>query len=483
MFTKIELPISSISRNLIVKNSFWGIFAQVSQSILLSIFFVITAKKYSTYDFSNYIIVTVMCQLIIAFSQLGLGHWFIREISTTIDKEDLMSKFFKIQLVLGVVFYFVNIIIIYALYDNREIHILAIIFGLNIIFDNMINAIKGLNIAMFDQKRTFIILTIESILKFIIACLLFIYPFSILILTIAMIIVRFISLNLFLTFGSSNILNIRKIYKYKININDLKILIFANWPFIIVGASSVLNWRISTIIISKFLSPIDIANYEISYKLFAIAQILPIIVSSSIFPILIKLFNQGEINNFKSFYRTVQIGYFLFGLLSYSFVYSFANYILHIAFGQMYINATIYSQQMFLTMLLFPTVFLQANMLIAMKLEKLDMWINVITLLINVIFCILGLHYVKSLTVINFAIFISFLVFHILQDVSLFRKKISELKNIIEFYGLSLLTVIFYIFSSKLINPLLCFFLYWLIILGYFIIIPKKNKTMFFTLK
>lgn len=44
--------------------------------------------------------------------------------------------------------------------------------------------------------------------------------------------------------------------------------------------------------------------------------------------------------------------------------------------------------QMFLTFLMLPTVLLQANMIVAIVLERLDMWFNVTNLIAYVVLCI-----------------------------------------------------------------------------------------------
>lgn len=474
MIIKINRYINATFKNPIFKNSSWGVIAQLSQSIFLSLFFVIIARIYSTPVFANYIVVTVLYQLITAISSLGLSQWFIREMAQTSDRNDLVSRFFKIQFYLGLFFYIICVTSAYLIYDDSQIYYLAILLGLNIVFDNLINAIRCLNVANFEQKKTFVILTIESIIKFLTACVLFIYPFSIVVLIIVLIITRFISLNLFLAFGSSKLVSLKKLINYKVYFKDVRDLVLLNWPFIIIGGVSIINWRISTIIISKVLSAMDIANYEISYKLFSIAQILPVIISTSVFPALIKLYNEGDREGFRHLYRKVHIYYLLFGLFSYTFIYCFADLLLPFGFGSNYSETSVYTKQMFLTILVFPTALLQANILIAMKLEKADMILNIIILIINASLCLFGLYFIKSLAVVNFSIFIAFLVFHVLQDWLLVKKRISSLRHLVEFYSITLLTIILFKTASRFIEPMIIFLIYWISIGVYFWV--RKNK-------
>src|ERR1035437_8721180 len=107
---KLNQKLNQLIKSRIFINSSWGIISQVLQSILLSLFFILIARKYSTQIFANFIIATVLYQLIAAFSSLGLSQWFIREITGAPNKKDLVNRFFKIQIYSGVVFYLLNIV-------------------------------------------------------------------------------------------------------------------------------------------------------------------------------------------------------------------------------------------------------------------------------------------------------------------------------------------------------------------------------------
>ena len=465
MLKKYLQKIKGIYQHVLFKNSYWGVAAHLSQVVLMSLFFVIIARKYSTGDFADYIIATVLYQLVASFSSLGLSQWFIREICNSPVRNALINQFIKAQFFLGLLFYGLNILLAFLIYDDEAIRWLTVIIGINIIFDNIINAIKSLNIADYEQKRTFVISVIESFLKFAAVCLVFIFPLSILLLSILIVVLRFITLNLYLRFGSAGAVTLKALRACKISFVEIKHIVFINWPFIVIGSLSILNWRISNIIISKVLTVADLANYEISYKIFSIAQLLPVIVGATFFPSLVNLYKEGNMQMFKSMYRKVYLFYALFGLISYTFIYSFADVLLPLAFGSNYLSTSIYTKQMFLTIIVFPTVFLQANFLIAMKLEKLDMWLNAVALLTNLAVCIIGLHYSRSLLVINLSIFMSFIVFHLLQDFILIRRKVSSPSHVLAFYIITASIVFSYIFLSTVFNSWSFFVFYWVIIL------------------
>ena len=461
----ITTRLSGLSKNTLFKNSSWGIISQISQMLFLTLFFVILARKYPTEIFAKYIVANAIYQLVTAFSTMGLSQWFIREFIDTVDKDALISKFIKMQIYFGIAFYILNIGLAFLIYQDQFTRLLIILLGVNVIFDNLINGIKSLNIANFEQKKTFIILTVESVLKFFAGCVLFLYPFSIITLSIILIGIRFLSLNLFLSFGSSKLITLKTLWRCSVTYRDMKSLVMLNWAFVIIGGVSIINWRLSNIIISKVLTAFDVANYEISFKIFSIAQILPVVISTSVFPLLVKLYSNHDKSEFFNFYKKVHVYYLLFGLLAYTFIYSFSDKLIPIAFGNTYLNNAVYTRQMFLTILVFPTALLQANVLIAMKLEKQDMLFNIIALVVNLSVCLTGVLYIKSLSVVNYSVFLSFLVFHISQDVLLLRRKIVSPVSVFKFYIVTICFISAYILLSKLLNPYLLFVLTWVITL------------------
>ena len=102
--------VNKIVKNKLFKNSALGILSNLVQNILFSIFFIIVARHYSVEDFGNYVICNTIYSFILGFSTLGLGNWFIRELKETDNRELLITKFIKIQFILGCFFYLLNII-------------------------------------------------------------------------------------------------------------------------------------------------------------------------------------------------------------------------------------------------------------------------------------------------------------------------------------------------------------------------------------
>jgi O-antigen/teichoic acid export membrane protein len=461
----------------VVRNSFWGIASNILQNLFISLFFVIITRQYLPVEIADFFVANSLYQLMAAFSAMGMGQWFIREYINGNNTVELTNRFLKIQVIFGIVFYLIAIVIVFVLYKNATIRILSVVFGINILFDNVIYGIKNLNIAEFKQQKTFLILIIDAFLRLLIGCVLFVYPISIVTLCIILVVIRFITLNLFLRMGTSKSLSIKLLLAYKVSWSDVKNLVKDNWAFVVIGSVSVVFWRIASIIISKMLKEVDIANYEISFRIFALAQIIPLITSASVYPMLIKKYENGGLAELKKVYRLLFVFYGLFGLLSYTFILSFSGQLIPFVFGPQYMNNPVFTQQMFLTMLLFPSVLLQANVIVALKHERMDMIFNIIVLLINTAGCIGGIYYFHSLSAVNYSIFFAFIIFHLMQDIFLIKQRVSSFKQVLLVYAGFAVLIFGYQYLNSMVNPFILFALFWMIIAGALYPLYKMYKS------
>lgn len=461
-----------------LQNSIWGLASNILQNILYSVFFIIIARKLPEEDFGKYLIANSLYQVISSVSALGLGQWFIRQMKDENDLAHFLNKFLKIQIFSGIFFYIINIGVAYLLYNDETIKILTILIGINIVFDNIIYSVKHLNIAQFEQNKTFFVLIIEAIIKVILGVVIFIYPYNVLQMAVVLVIIRIITLNLFLKISTSKLASFKSIIKNKVTFSDFKRLIIANWPFIIVGSIAIIYWRIGSILISKFLSVKDVAVYEIAYKFFSLAQIIPVIISASVFPELLKTYKEEGKEAFNNLYKLFYKVYLVFGFLVFSFMYSFADDLVLLGFGDNFASAGFFTKEMFLTILIFPTAILQANVLIILNMEKKDMWFNIISFIVNFTLSFAGLFYVKSLSVINLSIFASFVVFHLLQDTVMVKQKITNYLSIFSSYLLLFACWAFYVFGSSYVNHYLLFIAFWIV--AFTIIIFTEHRIVNF---
>jgi O-antigen/teichoic acid export membrane protein len=470
---------SSLLKHKLISNSIWGVVSNLVQNLLFSVFFVVMARVYDKEAFGQYVIANTLYSFMLGFSSLGLGHWFIREVVNQQDKQRITRTFFKVQFLIGLFFYGFNLAISFLLYTDPIIRSLSLIIGINLIFDNIINVIKSLNIAHQEQKKTFALLTIEAALKCLVAIFLLFQKLDLVTLSFLLIILRLVTLNLFIRMGSSSNIGLLEILREKINWHQIKSIVLSNWAFIVISSMSIINWRIGNILVSKWLTLDDVANYEISFKLFSLAYLVPIIVTQSIYPKLLEAIKQGK-EQLKEGYHKAYWPLFLYGFAAFSFVYTFADDVLPVLFGEKYQSAAPYCKQMFTVLLIFPTIFLQANVLLALKLEKLDMLCNVISVIINFSICLIGLQWYQDLTVINVAIFSSFFIFHMIQDYILIKQGITEIKHVLGFYVLSISATFLFIAGFQWLSPFWAFTIFWIIAILISIPFLKRWKRIYF---
>ena len=128
-----------------------------------------------------------------------------------------------------------------------------------------------------------------------------------------------------------------------------------------------------------------------------------------------------------------------------------------------YAGTTEPTKLMFLTILVFPTALLQANVLVAMKLEKMDMMLNVASLVTNIALSLIGIAFYKSLAVINLSIFASFFVFHLLQDIILIKRGLATMRHVLFFILARLLLYLLTSGLQQFVHPAVLFTLVWIV--------------------
>jgi len=444
----------------LVGNSFWAILSSVFQNIIFSLFFIVIARKYSSSDFSSYIIANTLYGMILSFSSLGLSQWFIREIKQDEFDGEIISRFFKIQLLSGAVFYLLNVILSFALYSSDLVRNISLLLGINIVFDNVIYVFKTINISRYNQKRSFVLTSFEAFIKLLLAAFLIYFDISIFSVIVLLVFLRSFTVYLFFRFGLYERLPLLQFWKESLHIREIGRILKKNVYFIVIGSVSVVYWSSGSLLVSKMLSFDQVADYEISFKLFSMAEIIPVMVSASVFPILVEK-GKADPAERNRFFKKVFLVYAIYGLLAFTFVYSYASFLVPFLFGEKYIHTALPTIEMFWTIVIFPTALLQANLLVALQKEKTDMWLNLASLFLNVIIAFFGLTFVKDISVVNYAIFISFLFFHISQDVILIKSGIHKKSDAFFFYVSSALLLLAYHFLHAYFHSIYFFFIFW----------------------
>lgn len=430
--------------NQVFLNSLWGIFSNLFQNIVFALFFIVLARSYSGNVLSNYILSNTLYGLVLSFSTLGLGQAFIRGMVNKDNMDVEVHSFLAIQLFSGIFFYIFQIVLSFLLYRQYTIMVLSALLGINIIFDNIIYVFKTINTIYQNQKKTFLVTSTEAFLKLIFTYFIWVFVPDIFYVIFLLVIFRIFSLIFFLIYGLPDSIQFNYPYfLYGLKFRKLINTILKNRYFIIIGSLSVLYWSYGNIYVSKMLGMEYVPDFEISYKLFSMAELIPLVFSATLFPVLLRKINDKS-DDFIYYYRFLFRLYLFYGLLAFLFIYIFASQLLPFLFGLQYQSTSIYCKELFFTMLLFPTSLLQANLIIATGYEREDMKFNFILLFILITSSIIVLQFHKSITALNISIFLSFLIFHILQDLHLFRKKYLKLSDMLFFYLYILIVVLLF---------------------------------------
>jgi O-antigen/teichoic acid export membrane protein len=418
----------------ILSNTISGVSANILQNIFLGAFFIILTKSIGLNKFSEYIIGNAIYQIVGAFSTMGLANYFIREYVQN-KKEDYSTiNFFGTELILSLVGFILIVILSFTLYDDNLFIIqVTTILGINILFDNLIYCVKAIHIAEKTQLAFLKITLFESLIKLLLAILFYYIPFNFMLFILLLVGARIFTL--LLSYHSMPLVIKNELSKFiqfnsiskAIKFNKIKRLIYEGRIFVIIGAVNIIFWRINSLLLSKFASKADVGLYEIAYKFFSIAQILPVILLGTIYPILSK--NYSNRISYLSIAKKTFQQILLFSVYTTLFAYFLCPYFIDLFFGTEYSGAKKLTQHMFFALIPFSLSLVQAYILLSSNNEKIDMWLNIFNVLLNTILAFLLIKFIGSLGSVT-AITISFILFYILQSIILKRKKIDFLQNI-----------------------------------------------------
>ncbi len=106
--------------------------------------------------------------------------------------------------------------------------------------------------------------------------------------------------------------------------------------------------------------------------------------------------------------------------------------------------------------------------------EKIDMYLNLMSLFINLFIAVMGLKLHYSLSSITYSIFISFLIFHLSQEYFLIKKGLSKLSDVAIMYLLVFGGMYAYILLMKYVDVVYLFPLIWTTV--FILIIPSYKR-------
>jgi O-antigen/teichoic acid export membrane protein len=424
----------------ILANNISGLTANILQNIFLSVFFVMLARAIGPEDFSAYVLGNSLYQVVGALSTFGLSNYFIREYAGgNADNSRLTIQFLCVEMILSVVAYVVLGVLSFSLYAGHVAIIwISLILGVNILFDNVIYCVKAIHIAERTQYRFIRVVLLEAFLKLVLVVFFYLLPFDFWLFLWVLTVYR--CLTLVIAWRSvpphrrMAVPSIRSL-RASINFAAIKRILHAGKVFVIIGAVNIIFWRANVLILSKMAEQKTAAFYEVAFKFFAIAQIIPVIVLGTVYPLLSQYYVSDR-NKFleiaeKSFKQML-----LFSTLVTLLAYFLAPLLIPYFLGDAYAETARMTQHMFFTLIPFSLSLVQAYVLVASKNEKTDMWLNLLNLMTNCVLAVVLIRYTGPTGSIT-AVTVSFSLFFLLQQYFLYRKGLSFWKPVARpFYGL-----------------------------------------------
>jgi len=379
------------------------------------------AKYLGPEDFGVYSFGISVLSIVLLFTNLGIDPILIRElVNKKINSLILMGSSFALTLSGGVLgFLIMGLLGFYYGFSSK--------IGIVIVLMSPILLLKSLNIinSYFQSSKENKYPALSNIISIIIGSSLIlisiklnfeleyfalIYSFECILLIASLI----------YFYTSNNVLRKWEVSK-KTSLNILK----ESWPLIIAGAASIINTRIDHVYIGSMLSSSVLGNYSAAAKVSEFWLILPTVLSTVFYPILIDL-RAANFNKYKRFLFFLIISCFTFGIMFSTIITYFSQDIILVLFGEKYDLAGEYLTLYIWSTLPYFTLFILSSVIYIENLIKKNLIISGVSIFGNIILNYFFIQFYGATgaiyaTLIVVLISYSILVYHIFKYTKLLR--------------------------------------------------------------
>lgn len=272
-------------------NMSWMIIAQIITSVLSFFWTILTAQYLGPSEYGIFGTAISFSTLFLAITDLGIGTYITRAISTNLENEDkYINNAFSLSLFLSILYLVVIFIILLILGWDNYIVLACFLYAVV----NVMSKLLGILQVSFQAHEQMKFQAISSIINSV-------SIFSLLITVI------FTSLGLFwviLSYLISNcisfiyvFLTVRKHYfklKFSFKPQFYKELIKYGIPFAISSIFVTIYYSLDMVMITQFVGTYDAGLYNAAYKLLSFLTIFFTIYSVVIFPVMSKLFADSK---------------------------------------------------------------------------------------------------------------------------------------------------------------------------------------------
>ena len=379
------------------------------------------AKYLGPEDFGVYSFGISVLSIVLLFTNLGIDPILIRElVNKKINSLILMGSSFALTLSGGVLgFLIMGLLGFYYGFSSK--------IGIVIVLMSPILLLKSFNIinSYFQSSKENKYPALSNIISIIIGSSLIlisiklnfeleyfalIYSFECILLIASLI----------YFYTSNNVLRKWEVSK-KTSLNILK----ESWPLIIAGAASIINTRIDHVYIGSMLSSSVLGNYSAAAKVSEFWLILPTVLSTVFYPILIDL-RAANFNKYKRFLFFLIISCFTFGIMFSTIITYFSQDIILVLFGEKYDLAGEYLTLYIWSTLPYFTLFILSSVIYIENLIKKNLIISGVSIFGNIILNYFFIQFYGATgaiyaTLIVVLISYSILVYHISKYTKLLR--------------------------------------------------------------
>ena len=334
-FKKNNSNFSSYNKNKFFLNSSWIVLEQLVRILFVLIVTIYIARFLGPSDFGILSYVITISSFVVIVGRLGMDSISIREFSIKKkDHEKLLGTVFWTMFFGGLFAYLIIMFIIWSALDSNELKIYCSILSCSVFFTSF------LCIEYFFQSH--IKAKISSITKILSLSIVFLYKIYLIIINAnlsAFIIAYLLDSVIISIFLLSIYLNIQNINFFKyFNLIIARKIIKSATPLFLSAIATIIFTRIDQIMIQSMLSMKEVGIYSIAVRIFESWILLPVIISTSILPIIVKYQLKNKILYHK--FLTKIMSYLVWSCILFSIItYFFGKSVIIIVFGFEYLNS------------------------------------------------------------------------------------------------------------------------------------------------
>ncbi|MCL4437515.1 flippase [Patescibacteria group bacterium] len=374
------------TKQTIAKNTFWLSFGNGGSKLIRAIVIIYAARILGAANYGIFAYATSLAAFFTVFSDIGLSQLLTRELAANSERQkEYISTTFYIKLFLLVLTILLIIFVAPYFTKIKEARVLLPIIAFLLVFDN-------LRTFGFSVTRAYNRMELEGGLM--ILTEVFVTSLSLFVLFRApsdFHLVLAYTIGSFLGFLATFTVIRQKIKDAFSHFRKalVKEIISSAWSFAILGLFGSLMLNVDVIIIGWFKDAIALGLYAASQKPILILYILPGLLSTSLFPIMVKLAREKQADKMKMIMEKTMAIIFAAAIPAVVGGLIVAPQLIRLLFGAQYTDATLAFQILLFTFLLVFPGAIFGNFIFAYDQQKIFLISIGIGSLINVVFDLL----------------------------------------------------------------------------------------------